>query len=219
LNNVHHARSSTSSEENLHGGCHNFGLRFAHVKSIEQCVKALLNDVHRIADFGQLLFALDRARHVEVEIEGNEFKAALLQLAIVAHRHDVVESIDRDALPGFILGSFAQPAARDIGPNFLLHEGLLLVADPARLLREHQHRIASQRDENAHITMYDLETRGVEYGAFEARVLVAADDERVDALFAHRGADIGVSAIDFYLGGHLTRGLDPRIFLSDSPPV
>ena len=128
----------------------------------------------------------------------------MLQFAIVAHRHDVVESVHGDALPAFIVGALAQPAAGNLGPDFFLHERLLLVADPARLLREDQRRIALQRDENIHVAMNDLEARGVEDSAFEAGILVAADDERVDILFAHGGADVGVAAIGFRMGSAIT---------------
>ena len=173
------------------------------LEAVEQRPEAFVDDVHRVADFGEFFFALDGARHVEVEVEGHEFEGALLQLAIVAHRHDVVEAVDRDALPAFVLRALAQPAAGNLGPDFFLHERLLLVADPAGLLREDQHRIALQRDEHVDVAMHDLEARGVEDSAFEAGILIAADDERVDVLLAHGGADVGVAAGDFGLSGQI----------------
>ena len=45
--------------------------------------------------------------------------------------------------------------------------------------------------------MHDLEARGVEDGAFESGILIAANDERIDILLAHGGANVVVAALDF----------------------
>ncbi len=194
---VHHARTGAAREENLDGRRHDLGFGLAGREALEQRPEAFVDDVHRVANLDQFFFALDRARHVEVEIEGNEFERALLQFAIIAHGHDVVEAVDGDALPACVLGALAQPAAGNVGPDFFLHERLLLVADPAGFLREDQRRLALQRDQDVDVAMNDLEARGVEDRAFESGVLIAANDERVDILLAHGGADVVVAALDF----------------------
>ena len=43
--------------------------------------------------------------------------------------------------------------------------------------------------------MHDLEARDVRDRAFEPGVLVAANNERVDSLLAHGGADVVVAAL------------------------
>ena len=45
--------------------------------------------------------------------------------------------------------------------------------------------------------MDNLETGNVEDRALEAGVLVAADDQRIDILLAHGGANVVVAALDF----------------------
>jgi hypothetical protein len=46
--------------------------------------------------------------------------------------------------------------------------------------------------------MNDFESGGVENRAFEPSVLIAADDESVQSGGLHAGADVFVTAIDFF---------------------
>ena len=50
---VHHARTGAAREENLDCRSHDFGLRLAGLEAIHQRPESLVDDVHRIADFGQ----------------------------------------------------------------------------------------------------------------------------------------------------------------------
>jgi hypothetical protein len=48
----------------------------------------------------------------------------------------------------------------------------------------------------------DFEARDVGDGAFEAGVLIAADDEGVKAIVVHGGANVFEAAVDFGLAWH-----------------
>ena len=196
-NDVHHARSGAAREKDLYGRGHNLGFGLAGREALQQRPETFMNDVHRVANLDQLFLALHRPRHVKVKIERDEFERALLKLAKIADCHHVVETINGDALPACVLDTFAQPPAGNVRPNLLLYERLLLVADPARLLREDQDRIALQRDQYVNVAVHDLEARGVEDRALESGVLVAANDKCIDTLFAHGGADVVVAALNF----------------------
>ena len=45
--------------------------------------------------------------------------------------------------------------------------------------------------------MDNLEAGGIKNRALEAGILIAANDERLDILLAHGGADVVVAALDF----------------------
>jgi hypothetical protein len=54
--------------------------------------------------------------------------------------------------------------------------------------------------------MHYFETRDVQNGTFKTRVLIAADDERVETRTLHSGTDIFVATIDFELAWQSVSG-------------
>jgi len=50
--------------------------------------------------------------------------------------------------------------------------------------------------------MNNLEAGGVRHRALESGVLIAADNERIDILLAHRAANIVEAALNFFWTGH-----------------
>jgi hypothetical protein len=72
-----------------------------------------------------------------------------------------------------------------------------LIADPAGLARKHQRWFPFQWQYGIKVPMHDLEARNVQHRAFEAGILVAADDERIQAFALHAVADILVTTVYF----------------------
>ena len=77
----------------------------------------------------------------------------------------------------------------------LLERRRAVLADVPRLGRKHDERIAVGGDHDVRVPVDDLEARHVGDGALEAAVLVAGDDQGVESLLAHRGPDVGVTAV------------------------
>src|SRR2546427_527156 len=75
--NVHHARPGASREEALDRRSHDFGFGFAWFVGGDESPKTVKDDVHGLANFHEFFLALDSASHVELRIEGNEFKRRL----------------------------------------------------------------------------------------------------------------------------------------------
>ena len=71
---VHHARSCAAREKTLHRRRHDLGFGLARLVGVDQRPEAVDDDVHGVAHFGEFFFALNRARHIELAIEGNEFE-------------------------------------------------------------------------------------------------------------------------------------------------
>ena len=72
--NVHHPRTGAASEESFDGRRHDFGFSLARFVGRDQSPESVDDDLHRVAYLSEFFFALDRARHVELEIEGDHFK-------------------------------------------------------------------------------------------------------------------------------------------------
>ena len=134
--NVHHARSGATSKESFYRGRHNLGFGLARLIRSDQSPKTVQNDVHGVTNFGKLFFALDRARHIELEIKGDEFERTIAQLAVIANCHDEVHSIYANAFPATFTATLANPLAGDIWPYLIFDPRLRLIADPASLARE-----------------------------------------------------------------------------------
>src|SRR5262249_19643599 len=107
------------------------------------------------------------------------------------------------------LDFLAQPLSWNLCPHFFAHPGSFLVTDPPRLARENKHRIASEWDQHVYVAVHDLKTRRVSHGALKARILISANDQRIDLLSLHGGANVPIAPVDFVWCGH-----DRRI-----PPV
>ncbi len=55
-------------------GRHDFGFGLARLVAGDQRPETVDDDIHGIAHFDEFFFALHGARHVELAIEGHEFK-------------------------------------------------------------------------------------------------------------------------------------------------
>ncbi len=115
---VHHARAGAAGEKALDRGRHDLRLGAPRAVALDHRPEALEDDVHAVADLGQLFLALHRASHVELEVERDEFSRAF-ELAEVAHRHDEVQAIDGEPLPAARACLLGQPTAGDLGPDVL----------------------------------------------------------------------------------------------------
>src|SRR2546430_16979590 len=79
---IHHSRPSAARKKSFHRWRHDFCLGLTRLVSFHQRPKTIEDDVHSIADFGEFLSALHRARHVELKIKWHEFERGLLKLAV-----------------------------------------------------------------------------------------------------------------------------------------
>src|SRR5262249_25305060 len=206
--NVHHAGTGAAGKKSFYGGSHDLGFCFPRLVCLHQGPETVDDDVHRVAYFRQFLLALDGARHIELKVELHQLKPALRQLAVIADRHDEIHAVNADPLPAALPGTIGNPLAGNFGPDVVLDPGFDLVADPAGFPGEDQGRFAFERQYNVNVTVNDFETGDIEHGPFEARVLVAADDQRVEACCPHGGADVFVTAIDFHLAWQSFLGPD-----------
>ena len=160
---VHHARTGAAREESLDGGRHDFGFGLARLVGRDQRPEAVDDDVHRVAHFDEFFFALDGARHVELEIEGNQFERTLCQFAIIAHGHDEIHAVDADALPS----AFAA-RAREIhwpgtsGQTWSFTQGLFLSPIQRASRGKTKRGSPVERDQDVNVAMHDLEAGDVE---------------------------------------------------------
>src|SRR5258708_36894159 len=165
-------------------------------------MKAFEDDVHGVADGCQLDFTFDGTGHVKSKIEGHQLERSLLEFAIVSYGHDVIEAIDRDALPIALLTHFAQPLTRNIRPDVFANPRFGFVADPAGFARKHEHRIGVQRKHDVHVAVNDFKAGHVAHGAFKSGVLVATDNQAVHFFSQHGFANVVVAAGDFFRCDH-----------------
>ena len=77
----------------------------------------------------------------------------------------------------------------------LLELGRPVLADVAGLGGEHDERLAVRRHDDVRVAVDDLEAGEVRDRALEARVLAPRDDERVEVVLRHRGADVRVASL------------------------
>src|SRR6266436_5203533 len=170
-------------------------------------VEAVENNVHAVAEAFELFLTLDGAGHIEMEIERHQLERVALQFAIIANGHYEIKAVNGDSLPAALFDFLTQPFARDLSPDFLANEGSLFVANPTCLTRENENRITGERDQRVDVTMDNFEIGHVAHSAFEAGVLVAADDQGIDPFRFHGRANIFVAALNFVLAGHLSANL------------
>ena len=78
----------------------------------------------------------------------------------------------------------------------LLERRRAVLADVARLGREDDERVAVGRQDHVGVAVHDLEPGHVGDGALEAAVLAAGDDQRVEAVLGHCGADVRVATLE-----------------------
>ena len=191
---VHRQPPAAALDEELLGRRHHLGRRLPRLVRGEERLEAVLVDPDALAHRLQLGVALDRAREVELGVEGDEVEA--LEGAEVAHGHDVVEPVDADPPPAAVARRrgdlLAGPVVED-----LLELRRPVLADVARLGREDDLRLAVRRHDDVGVAVHDLEAGEVRDRALEAGVLAAGDDQRVQLVLRHRGADVGVPARQF----------------------
>ena len=137
-----------------------------------------------------------------MKIERDQLERLALEFAVIANSHNEIQAVDRDAFPFAFLRFFAEPLARNFRPDFFANERSFLITNPAGFARKNENGIAGERDKHVDVTVNNFETGGVPHGAFESGILIAANDQGIDLLGFHRGADIFVAAFDFCLAGH-----------------
>src|SRR5258705_551089 len=105
-------------------------------------------------------------------------------------------------LPLLVKRALSHPLPGKLGPNLILDPGLFLVADPAGFQGKNQSDLALLRENHIGIAVHDFETRHVAHRALEAGILIAAHDQRVQAVALHGLAKVTVAALDFGWRGH-----------------
>src|SRR5208282_405176 len=192
-------RARAAGEKTLDRWRHNFRFGLAGFVRGNQRPEAIDDDIHGVTHFDQFFFTFHGARHVEFMVKGHEIEYTLREFAIVANRHDEVQPKRADALPFALDGALAQPLAGNLRPDLIFHPGLVLVADPARFARKNQRGLIFERDDDVYITVDDFESGHIKDRALKPRILIAADDERVQSGCLHARANVLVAAIDFCL--------------------
>ena len=196
---VHRRPVAACGGEDALGLAHQLGLGLAELVRAQHRLDAGLVDPHPLAHRLELGLGLDRAREVELLVERDELGRPVGERAVVAHGHHVVEAARRRcASSPFARAWSAIHAARMLGED-LLHPRLAVVADPARLAREDDRRVAVDRHDDVGVAVEDAEARQVADGALEARVLGAGDDDRVDAGRLRGLPNVGVALLDLGL--------------------
>ena len=139
----------------------------------------------------QLGLALHGARQVELGVERHEVET--FECPVVAHRHDVVEAVDTDPAPALVDGRRRDVLARPVMED-LLELRRAVLAHVAGLGGEHDLRLSIRRHDDVRVPVHDLKAGEVGDRSLEAAVLAAGDDQCVEVVLGHRGADVGVPA-------------------------
>jgi hypothetical protein len=160
--------------------------------------KPLRVDADRVAHRLDFLVALDGARKVELDVERDDLDAAL-ERRKVADCHHVVEPVHADALAAQPLG---EPLARPLREDLVVDPRCPVLADVARLCREHDRGLPVPGQQHVGVAMDDPEARQVRHRALEPRVLGAAHDDGVEGVRVHRLADNGVATLDLRTAHH-----------------
>ena len=189
---VHGQAPAALGDEPLLRRRHHLGRRLPRRVGVEEDLEAALVDPHRVAHGLELRLALHRAGEVELDVERDELEA--VEGAVVADGHDVVEPEDADAPPARVPRPRRDQLAGAVVED-LLELGRPVLADVARLRREHDVRLPVRRHDHVRVAMDDLEAGQVRHGTLEARVLAAGDDERVEVVRGHRGPDVRVPSL------------------------
>ena len=119
--------------------------------------------------------------------------AASCSDAEVAHGHHVVEPVDADALAADLVGD---PVARPVDEHLLVDPRRPVLAHVAGLRREHDRRVAVDGQQDVRVAVDDHEAAEIGDGPLEARVLVAAHEDGVEAVALGGLADEPVPALD-----------------------
>ena len=165
--------------------------RLPRLVGSEERLEAVLVDPHALANRLELGLALHRARQVELGVERHELEP--FERPEVAHGHDVVEAVHPDAAPALVDGRRLDVLTRPVVEDLLELRGAVL-SDVACLGREDDLRLPLRRDDDVRVSVHDLEAREVSDRPLEAAVLAAGDDQRVEVVLGHCGADVGVTA-------------------------
>src|SRR5262245_13737350 len=88
-----------------------------------------------------------------------------------------------------------------LGEDLLLDPGFGMVADPARLTRVDDRRIAVEGHDDVGVAMQDSEAGQVANGTLEARVLRAGDDYRVHVVGLCGLANRVQASVDLHVRG------------------
>jgi hypothetical protein len=83
-----------------------------------------------------------------------------------------------------------------------------VLADVARLGGEDDERVALRGHDDVGVAVDDLEPREVRDRSLEPRVLASRDDEAVERVLGHRGADVGEPPVEL-IGNGVGDGLKP----------
>src|SRR5271166_1591947 len=206
--NIHHARTGAAGKESFDSRRHDFCFRLARLVSRNQSPESVDDDIHRVTHLSEFLFALDRTRHVELEIERHHFEWTVFQFTVVAHRHDEIHAVHAYSFPPAFPCLLRDPLTWNLGPDVVLHPWFCFVANPSRLARKDQCWFAFERQHNVDVAVHNLKTRDIQHSAFETSILISADDQRFEASALHRGANVLVPAIDFELAWQLYSGAE-----------
>ena len=193
---VHRPAAAALRDEVLLARREDLALHPPRLEALEEDPEAFRVDAHAVAHGRELELGLDHARVVERDVPADELARAR-KGGVVAHRHHVVHPVDADAPAAHPL---REPVAGTVDELLLVDPGRAVLADVARLAREDDRRLAVDRKEHVGVAVHDHEAAEVRDRAFEARVLVAADDHRVEPVTRRRLAHEPVTAFDLVLG-------------------
>jgi hypothetical protein len=189
---VHRQPAAALLDEEALGGRHRLGSRFPGRPGVAERVEAVGVDADALADGLELLVRLDRASEVELDVPRHEVDA-VGERAVVAHRHRVVEPVRADAAA---CQPLREPVPGPVDEDLLLDPRRPVLADVARLRREHQRGLTLERQQHVGVAVDDLEPREVRDGALEARVLAPRHERRVEAVARERLPHVPVPPLD-----------------------
>src|SRR3954449_7301448 len=195
---VHREPAAALGDEVVLRRCEHLGRRFPRGVRVCEQMESLRVDAHRVAYRLDLVVTLDRAREVELHVERHNLDFVAQSDEVPDGQH-VVEPVDTDALA---VEPVAEPLAWALGEDLILDPRSSVHADVARLCREDDRRLAVTRQHDIGVTVHDGEAREVRHCSFEAGVLGAAHDDRVETMRVHRFAHRRVTALDLARAHH-----------------
>jgi hypothetical protein len=155
-------------------------------------------DAHRVAHRRELLVALHGTSQVEFDVE-REDVGRVPKRQEVPDRQHIVEAVDPDTLSAQSPG---KPVPGLLGEDLVIDPARPMLPDVTRFGREDDRRLSLAREQYVGVAVDDPEAGQIRDGAFEARVLGAADDQSVDAGRLHRAAHGAVAALDLLCAHH-----------------
>ena len=181
---VHRQPAAAARDEQLLRRRQHLGRGPARSPRLAEGVEAGDVDRDALAHRLELGFGLHGAREVEPRVPVHELGRGG-ERRVVAHRHHVVEPVDADALAA---QRVREPVAGPVDEDLLGDLRVAVLADVARLGREHDRRLAVERHDDVRVAVDDLEAGQIRDRALEARVLGAADERGIEAVALERGA-------------------------------